>query len=142
MIDMALLAITGATILNSTAIIVVNLAIRKRDAEIEKLKSDARWKDKVLDSNYTSLDARTDKLRKDLKSLYKEISETRHTFISKQYATSHILSGERELVDYVAEVALKTIASELPEEERTLEMIDKVIIPKIREKLNDSHIKL
>lgn len=142
MINIALLAITGATILNSTAIIVANLAIRKRDAEIEKLKSDAKWKDKVLDSNYTSLNARTDKLRKDLKSLYKEISETRHTFISKQYATLHILSGERELVDYVAEVALKTIASELPEEERTLEMIDKVIIPKIREKLNDSHIKL
>lgn len=128
MIDMALLAITGATILNSTAIIVVNLAIRKRDAEIEKLKSDARWKDKVLDSNYTSLNVRMDKLRKDLKNLYKEITETRHAFISKQYATSHILSGERELVDYVAEVALKTIASELPEEERTLEMIDKVII--------------
>lgn len=142
MINIALLAITGATILNSTAIIVANLAIRKRDAEIEKLKSDAKWKDKVLDSNYTSLNAKTDKLRKDLKSLYKEISETRHTFISKQYATLHILSGERELVDYVAEVALKTIASELPEEERTLEMIDKVIIPKIREKLNDSHIKL
>lgn len=142
MINIALLAITGATILNSTSIIVANLAIRKRDAEIEKLKSDAKWKDKVLDSNYTSLNARTDKLRKDLKSLYKEISETRHTFISKQYATLHILSGERELVDYVAEVALKTIASELPEEERTLEMIDKVIIPKIREKLNDSHIKL
>lgn len=128
MINIALLAITGATILNSTAIIVANLAIRKRDAEIEKLKSDAKWKDKVLDSNYTSLNARTDKLRKDLKSLYKEISETRHTFISKQYATLHILSGERELVDYVAEVALKTIASELPEEERTLEMIDKVIM--------------
>ena len=142
MIDMALLAITGATILNSAAIIVVNLAIRKRAAEIEKLKSDAKWEVKVLDSNYTSLNVRMDKLRKDLKNLYKEITETRHAFISKQYATSHILSGERELVDYVAEVALKTIASELPEEERTLEMIDKVIIPKIREKLNDSHIKL
>ena len=142
MINMALLAITGATILNSAAIIVINLAIRKRGAEIEKLKSDAKWEVKVLDGNYTSLNARMDKLRKDLKNLYKEISETRHTFISKQYATSHILSGERELVDYVAEVALKTIASELPEEERTLEMIDKVIIPKIREKLNDSHIKL
>lgn len=142
MTNMALLAITGATILNSAAIIVINLAIRKRGAEIEKLKSDAKWEVKVLDGNYTSLNARMDKLRKDLKNLYKEISETRHTFISKQYATSHILSGERELVDYVAEVALKTIASELPEEERTLEMIDKVIIPKIREKLNDSHIKL
>ena len=142
MINIALLAITGATILNSAAIIVVNLAIRKRDAEIEKLKSDAKWEVKVLDSNYTSLNVRMDKLRKDLKNLYKEITETRHAFISKQYATSHILSGERELVDYVAEVALKTIVSELPEEERTLEMIDKVIIPKIREKLNDSHIKL
>ena len=142
MINIALLAITGATILNSAAIIVINLAIRKRDAEIEKLKSDAKWEVKVLDSNYTFLSARTDKLWKDLKGLYKEISETRHAFISKQYATSHILSGERELVDYVAEVALKTIASELPEKERTLEMIDKVIIPKIREKLNDSHIEL
>lgn len=39
-------------------------------------------------------------------------------------------------------VALKTIASELPEEERTPEVIENVIIPKIKEKLNESCIRL
>lgn len=42
----------------------------------------------------------------------------------------------------MATVALKTIASELPEEEQTPEMIESVIIPKIKEKLYESGIKL
>ena len=148
-------AITGITILNSVSIILLAVHARKKNAEIKTMKlknEDEFWKSTRdhLWETAGRLEKKTEDMQKDLKDLYMDLSAVSRIPISKRYAvtrtflTRHGLkSAEREeLTEYVANIALKTIASELPEEERTLEMIDGVIIPQIRKKLNESSIEL
>ena len=148
-------AITGITILNSVSIILLAVHARKKNAEIKimKLKNeDEFWKSTrdYLWETAGRLEKKTEDMQKDIKDLYMDLSAVRRIPISKRYAvtctflTRHGLKyAEREeLTEYVANIALKTIASELPKEERTLEMIDGVIIPQIRKKLNESSIEL
>lgn len=151
MADMELLAITRITILNSVSIILLAVNARKKDTEI-KSKIEGKLVENTIENLWKADAKRNKKIRdmqEDLKDLYMDISAMKRIPISKRYAvtrtflTRHGLkSAEREeLTEYVANIALKTIASELPEEERTLEMIDGVIIPQIRKKLNESSIE-
>ena len=93
-----------------------------------------------------SRDKQIENLQKDLKDMYMERSVVRNISVPKKYFMTRTFNEKRgkkkELADYVAAVALKTIASEHPEEERTPEVIENVIIPKIKEKLNESCIRL
>lgn len=152
MADIALLAITGITILNSVSSILLAVHVKKADAENREYEEQV--KHSIEDLNRArkegNLGVEISALQKDLKELHMEISAVKHIPISKKYAMTRTflkrrrwwITQEGEKRDYVAEVALKTIASELPEEERTPEMIEGVIIPRIRKKLNESSIKL
>ena len=136
MVNVALLVVAGATFLNSISVILLAVYARKKEKEIRKLKleQDKMWK------------STTENLQKDLKDMYMERSVVRNISVPKKYFMTRTFNEKRgkkkELADYVAAVALKTIASELPEEERTPEVIENVIIPKIKEKLNESCIRL
>lgn len=152
MADIALLAITGITILNSVSIILLAVHTRKMNTEIKKHHEDEFWKgtrDRLWETA-GRLDEKAENMQKDLKNLYMDLSAVRRIPVSKRYAMTRtflmrhgLKSAEKEeLTEYVAKAALKTIASELPEEERTLEMIDGVIIPQIRKKLKESSIEL
>lgn len=112
----------------------------KREQEMQKSAIENIW---VSDRRR---DKQIENLQKDLKDMYIEKSAVRNISITKKYFMTRTFNEKRrkkkELADYVAAVALKTIASELPEEERTPEVIENVIIPKIKEKLNESCIRL
>ena len=146
-------AITGIMILNSVSIIL--LAVHAKKAEAENRKYEEQTKRSIENLNRVrkeeNVGVEIRALQEDLKELHMEISAVKHIPISKKYAMTRtflkrrrwwITEAEEEKRAYVAEVALKTIASELPEEERTLEMIDGVIIPQIRKKLKESSIEL
>lgn len=152
MADIALLAITGITILNSVSIILLAVHAKKVDAENRKYEEQTKHSiedlNRVRKEENVGVEIRA--LQEDLKELHMEISAVKHIPISKKYAMTRTFLKRRrwwiaeaeEKRDYVAEVALKTIASELPEEERTPEMIEGIIIPVIRKKLNKSSMKL
>ena len=150
MVNIALMVIAGTTFLNSVSIISLAVYARKKEKEIRKLKLE---QDKMWNSTTENIwisDRRQDKqienLQKDLKDMYIEKSAVRKISVTKKYFMTRTFNEKRgkkkELADYVATVALKTIASELPEEEQTPEVIESVIIPKIKEKLYESSIKL
>lgn len=123
---------------------------KKKEKEIRKLKleQDKMWKSTTENIwvSDQSRDKQIENLQKDLKDMYMERSVVRNISVPKKYFMTRTFNEKRgkkkELADYVAAVALKTIASELPEEERTPEVIENVIIPKIKEKLNESCIRL
>lgn len=150
MVNVALLVVAGATFLNSISVILLAVYARKKEKEIRKLKleQDKMWKSTTENIwvSDQSRDKQIENLQKDLKDMYIEKSAVRNISITKKYFMTRTFNEKRrkkkELADYVATVALKTIASELPEEEQTPEMIESVIIPKIKEKLYESGIKL
>lgn len=155
MADIAMLAITGAVILNSASVILLAVHARKKNAEIKNIKlknEDEFWKSTRdhLWETAGRLDEKVEDMQMDIKDLYMDLSAVRRIPISKRYAVTRtflkrnsLKSVEKEeLTEYVADIALKTIASELPEEERTPEMIEGIIIPGIRKKLNKSSMKL
>lgn len=149
MVNIVLLTIAGATFLNSVSIISLAVYARKKEKKNRNLKCEQEMQKSAIENIWVS-DRRRDKqienLQKDLKDMYIEKSAVRNISITKKYFMTRIFNEKRrkkkELADYVATVALKTIASELPEEEQTPEMIESVIIPKIKEKLYESGIKL
>ena len=150
MVNVALLVVAGATFLNSISVILLAVYARKKEKEIRKLKleQDKMWKSTTENIwvSDQSRDKQIENLQKDLKDMYMERSVVRNISVPKKYFMTRTFNEKRgkkkELADYVAAVALKTIASELPEEEQTPEMIESVIIPKIKEKLYESGIKL
>ena len=149
---MTLLAITGITILNSISIIL--LAVHAKKAEAENRECEGQTKRPIEDLNRVREEKLGEEIRalqEDLKELHTEISAVKHIPISKKYAMTRTflkrrrwwtMTEEKEIGEYVAEIALKTIASELPEEERTPEIIEGNIIPEIKKKLNKSSMKL
>lgn len=149
MVNIVLLTIAGATFLNSVSIISLAVYARKIEKKNRNLKCEQEMQKSAIENIWVS-DRRRDKqienLQKDLKDMYIEKSAVRNISITKKYFMTRTFNEKRrkkkELADYVATVALKTIASELPEEEQTPEMIESVIIPKIKEKLYESGIKL
>ena len=149
MVNIVLLTIAGATFLNSVSIISLAVYARKKEKKNRNLKCEQEMQKSAIENILVS-DRRRDKqienLQKDLKDMYIEKSAVRNISITKKYFMTRTFNEKRrkkkELADYVATVALKTIASELPEEEQTPEMIESVIIPKIKEKLYESGIKL
>ena len=149
MVNIVLLTIAGATFLNSVSIISLAVYARKKEKKNRNLKCEQEMQKSAIENIWVS-DRRRDKqienLQKDLKDMYIEKSAVRNISITKKYFMTRTFNEKRrkkkELADYVATVALKTIASELPEEEQTPEMIESVIIPKINEKLYESGIKL
>ena len=149
MVNIVLLTIAGATFLNSVSIISLAVYARKKEKKNRNLKCEQEMQKSAIENIWVS-DRRRDKqienLQKDLKDMYIEKSAVRNISITKKYFMTRTFNEKRrkkkELADYVATVALKTIASELPEEERTPEVIENVIIPKIKEKLNESCIRL
>lgn len=149
MVNIVLLTIAGATFLNSVSIISLAVYARKKEKKNRNLKCEQEMQKSAIENIWVS-DRRRDKqienLQKDLKDMYIEKSAVRNIQITKKYFMTRTFNEKRrkkkELADYVATVALKTIASELPEEEQTPEMIESVIIPKIKEKLYESGIKL
>ena len=152
MVNIAVLTIAGATFLNSVSIISFAVYTKKKGKEIRNLKREQEMRKSAIENIWES-DRRQDKqienLQKDFKDMYMEISAVKLIPVSKKYFMTCTFGekktlggGKEELTDYVATVALKTIASELPEEERTPEVIESVIIPKIKEKLYESGIKL
>ena len=149
MVNVALLVVAGATFLNSISVILLAVYARKKEKEIRKLKleQDKMWKSTTENIwvSDQSRDKQIENLQKDLKDMYMERSVVRNISVPKKYFMTRTFNEKRgkkkELADYVAAVALKTIASELPEEEQTPEMIESVIIPKIKEKLYESGIK-
>mgnify|MGYP007057050014 CR=1 FL=1 len=149
MVNVALLVVAGATFLNSISVILLAVYARKKEKEIRKLKleQDKMWKSTTENIwvSDQSRDKQIENLQKDLKDMYMERSVVRNISVPKKYFMTRTFNEKRgkkkELADYVAAVALKTIASELPEE-RTPEVIENVIIPKIKEKLNESCIRL
>ena len=149
MVNIVLLTIAGATFLNSVSIISLAVYARKKEKKNRNLKCEQEMQKSAIENIWVS-DRRRDKqienLQKDLKDMYIEKSAVRNISITKKYFMTRTFNEKRrkkkELADYVATVALKTIASELPEEEQTPEMIESVIIPKIKEKLYESCIKL
>ena len=149
MVNIVLLTIAGATFLNSVSIISLAVYARKKEKKNRNLKCEHEMQKSAIENIWVS-DRRRDKqienLQKDLKDMYIEKSAVRNISITKKYFMTRTFNEKRrkkkELADYVATVALKTIASELPEEEQTPEMIESVIIPKIKEKLYESGIKL
>lgn len=150
MVNVALLVVAGATFLNSISVILLAVYARKKEKEIRKLKleQDKMWKSTTENIwvSDQSRDKQIENLQKDLKDMYMERSVVRNISVPKKYFMTRTFNEKRgkkkELADYMAAVALKTIASELPEEERTPEVIENVIIPKIKEKLNESCIRL
>lgn len=150
MVNVALLVVAGATFLNSISVILLAVYARKKEKEIRKLKleQDKMWKSTTENIwvSDQSRDKQIENLQKDLKDMYMERSVVRNISVPKKYFMTRTFNEKRgkkkELADYVAAVALKTIASELPEEERMPEVIENVIIPKIKEKLNESCIRL
>lgn len=150
MVNVALLVVAGATFLNSISVILLAVYARKKEKEIRKLKleQDKMWKSTTENIwvSDQSRDKQIENLQKDLKDMYMERSVVRNISVPKKYFMTRTFNEKRgkkkELADYVAAVALKTIVSELPEEERTPEVIENVIIPKIKEKLNESCIRL
>lgn len=149
MVNIVLLTIAGATFLNSVSIISLAVYARKKEKKNRNLKCEQEMQKSAIENIWVS-DRRRDKqienLQKDLKDMYMERSVVRNISVPKKYFMTRTFNEKRgkkkELADYVAAVALKTIASELPEEEQTPEMIESVIIPKIKEKLYESGIKL
>ena len=149
MVNIVLLTIAGATFLNSVSIISLAVYARKKEKKNRNLKCEQEMQKSAIENIWVS-DRRRDKqienLQKDLKDMYIEKSAVRNISITKKYFMTRTFNEKRrkkkELADYVATVALKTIASELPEEEQTPEMIESVIIPNIKEKLYESGIKL
>ena len=152
MVNIALLAIAGATFLNSVSIISFAVYTKKKEEEIRDLKCEQKMQKSTI-KNLRITDQEQDKqienLQKDFKDMYIEISAAKLIPASKKYFMTRVSEEmqtrerkKKELADYVATVALKTIASELPEEERTPEMIENIIIPKIKEKLYESGIEL
>ena len=149
MVNIVLLTIAGATFLNSVSIISLAVYARKKEKKNRNLKRKQEMQKSAIENIWVS-DRRRDKqienLQKDLKDMYIEKSTVRNISVTKKYfmtRTFNEKSGKKKvLADYVAAVALKTIASELPEEERTPEMIENIIIPKIKEKLYESGIEL
>ena len=157
MVNVALLVVAGATFLNSISVILLAVYARKKEKEIRIAGTVPRGKTKEEDKMWRSTteniwvsdqsrDKQIENLQKDLKDMYMERSVVRNISVPKKYFMTRTFNEKRgkkkELADYVAAVALKTIASELPEEERTPEVIENVIIPKIKEKLNESCIRL
>ena len=129
MVNIALLVITGATFLNSASIISFAVYTKKKEKEIMDLKREQEMRKSAIENLWGS-DRRQDKqienLQKDFKDMYIEISAAKLLPASKKYFMTctfeekqTLIGGKKELADYVAAVALKTIASELPEEERT-----------------------
>ena len=135
--------VTGKRGENSISVILLAVYARKKEKEIRKLKleQDKMWKSTTENIwvSDQSRDKQIENLQKDLKDMYMERSVVRNISVPKKYFMTRTFN---EKADYVAAVALKTIASELPEEERTPEVIENVIIPKIKEKLNESCIRL
>ena len=149
MVNIVLLTIAGATFLNSVSIISLAVYARKKEKKNRNLKCEQEMQKSAIENIWVS-DRRRDKqienLQKDLKDMYIEKSAVRNISITKKYFMTRTFNEKRrkkkELADYVATVALKTIASELPEEEQTPEMIESDIIPKIKEKIYERGIKL
>ena len=148
MVNIVLLTIAGATFLNSVSIISLAVYARKKEKKNRNLKCEQEMQKSAIENIWVS-DRRRDKQienLQNLKDMYIEKSAVRNISITKKYFMTRTFNEKRrkkkELADYVATVALKTIASELPEEEQTPEVIESVIIPKIKEKLYESGIKL
>lgn len=152
MVNITLLAIAGATFLNSISIISFAAYTKKREKEIRELEREQEMRKSATENLWASdqrMDKQIENLQKDFKDMYIEISAAKLIPLSKKYFMTCTFGerqtwkrGEAELVDYVAGVALKTIASELPEKDRMPEMIENIIIPRIKEKLYESRIKL
>ena len=125
MVNVALLVVAGATFLNSISVILLAVYARKKEKEIRKLKleQDKMWKSTTENIwvSDQSRDKQIENLQKDLKDMYMERSVVRNISVPKKYFMTRTFNEKRgkkkELADYVAAVALKTIASELPEEE-------------------------
>ena len=126
MVNVALLVVAGATFLNSISVILLAVYARKKEKEIRKLKleQDKMWKSTTENIwvSDQSRDKQIENLQKDLKDMYMERSVVRNISVPKKYFMTRTFNEKRgkkkELADYVAAVALKTIASELPEEAR------------------------
>ena len=149
MVNILLLTIAGATFLNSVSIISLAVYARKKEKKNRNLKREQEMQKSAIENIWASdrrQDEQIENLQKDLKDMYIEKSAVRNISVTKKYFMTRTFNEKRgkkkELADYVATAALKTIASELPEEERTPEVIGSVIIPKIKEKLYESGIKL
>lgn len=138
--------------MNSVSIISFAVYTKKKEKEIRNLECEQKMQKSTIKNLWITdqeQDKQIENLQKDFKDIYIEISAAKLIPASKKYFMTRV-SGKmqtrerkkKELADYVATVALKTIASELPEEERTPEVIESIIIPRIKEKLYESHIKL
>ena len=122
MVNVALLVVAGATFLNSISVILLAVYARKKEKEIRKLKleQDKMWKSTTENIwvSDQSRDKQIENLQKDLKDMYMERSVVRNISVPKKYFMTRTFNEKRgkkkELADYVAAVALKTIASELP----------------------------
>lgn len=139
-------------ILNSTATIAVSTALYK--AVKSARKTEVEMKEEIF-KFVRKVDERNGEVQRKIRDLSEEIKqehmkslEDRQPLSEKAFedcSTIMVFSGGIEIkekqLDYIAEVAIKTIASELPEKKRTPEVIEEILY-RTKENVSKANIKI
>lgn len=139
-------------ILNSTATIAVSAALYK--AVKSARKTEVEMKEEIF-KFVRKVDERNGEVQRKIRDLSEEIKqehmkslEDRQPLSEKAFedcSTIMVFSGGIEIkekqLDYIAEVAIKTIASELPEKKRTPEVIEEILY-RTKENVSKANIKI
>lgn len=139
-------------ILNSTATIAVSAALYK--AVKSARKTEVEMKEEIF-KFVRKVDERNGEVQRKIRDLSEEIKqghmkslEDRQPLSEKAFedcSTIMVFSGGIEIkekqLDYIAEVVIKTIASELPEKKRTPEVVEEILY-RAKENISKANIKI